>query len=187
MAENEVLDVGSPRRYKKWRHSLMNPTATPSEAAACLYEEFSSILKKELRRQPLYSVLVACSRDRATLREAVAAFKNQSLATMVKNAFRIAGSANPTAVAKVLTGLLVDRVIGRSNRYLVLQKETETRRASLENAARVRFESCETEVVGWLAASLQNQPVPRPPRIPKVRASSEAVISRSLLPQKEPA
>lgn len=187
MAENEVLDVGSPRRYRKWRRTLASPTASPSDAAGCLYEEFSSVLRKELRRQPLYAILVACQRDRATLKEVVAAFKNRSLANMVKNSFRIAGSTDSVAVARTLAGLLIERVLGRSDRYLVRQKETESRRASLEQAARARFESCKAEVVGWLAASLQNQPVPRPPRTTKVRATPEALVSTSLISEKEPA
>lgn len=187
MAENEVLDVGSPRRYRNWRHSLASPTGTPADAAQQLCDEFSNILRKELRRQPLYLVLVACQRDSSALREAVATFKNRSLATMVKNAFRIAGSSNPAAVAEVLAGLLVERVIGRCNSYLVRQKESESHRAALEMAARARFDGCKADVIDWLAASLQNQPVPRPARVSKKPVTSEVMVATSLLRQKEPA
>lgn len=187
MAENEILDVGNPRQYRKWRHSLADSNASPSESADCLYEEFAVVLRKELRKQSLYAVLMACGRDRASLREVVDTFKNRSLAMMVDKAYRIANSSDPTTVARKLAELLVDRVIGRCNRYLLRQGQSEARRASLETAAAARFESCKVEVIGWLVASLQNQPVRRLARVSKVSSLAE-VASRSLLqPQKESA
>lgn len=188
MAENEVLDVGSPRRYRRWRHILSDSNAVPSDSADCLYKEFSAVLKKELRRQPLHAVLTACGRDRAALMEVVATFKNRSLARMVENAYRIARSSDPTAVARKLAELLIDRVISRSNRYVLRQNQPETRRAALETAAIARFESCKAEVIGWLVASLRNQPIQRTLRVPKVQPTATILASSSLIQsQKEPA
>jgi hypothetical protein len=179
MAENEMLDVGSPRRYKKWRHSVED--AAPADSADCLYEEFSAILKKELRREPLHAVLTACGRDRAALREVVATFKNRSLARMVETAYRIAGSSDPTVVARKLAELLFARVMSRCNRYFFRRDQQESRRIALETAAIARFDSCKAEVIGWLAASLQNQPIRRTQRAPKPATSATVLVSASLL------
>lgn len=86
MAENEILDVGSPRRYRRWRQALADAGVSPSETAECLSAEFQKILRNKLRRYSLYVVLKACKTDRNALREVVATFGDRALAKRVEQA-----------------------------------------------------------------------------------------------------
>lgn len=181
MAENEILDVGNPRRYRVWRATALDVATAPASSAECLYDEFANVLKKELRRQPLYGVLRACGKDPNLLKEAVAAFKNRSLAKMVELAYRLANSRNASEVAEKLGQLLIDRVIDRSNRYLLRKDLKESRRSALETAAVSKLQACKPEVVALLTASLLNLPVDAPRRPASTPRTHELLLSKSLV------
>ncbi|OFW03751.1 MAG: hypothetical protein A3G20_04725 [Acidobacteria bacterium RIFCSPLOWO2_12_FULL_59_11] len=117
MAENEVLDVGSRWRYRRWREALGDANLSPAAVADCLPEEFVAILRNALRRKPLYLILKACSQDRGVLREAINNFKDRDMAKLVERAHTIARSTDPSVVARKLAELLVDKFVDRANRY----------------------------------------------------------------------
>lgn len=183
MAENEILDVGSPRRYRRWRQALADAGVNPSETADCLSGEFQNILRNKLRRNPLYVVLNACKSDRTALKEVVATFKDRPLAKLVEQACAITRSTDPPVVAQKMTDLLVDRLLDRATCYSLKQNGSgySTRFAALERATAEKLEACKAHVVSWLTASLNDQPIPRVPRISKEKPSAESLLSKSLL------
>ncbi|MEX0735162.1 MAG: hypothetical protein WD051_11105 [Steroidobacteraceae bacterium] len=183
MAENEILDVGSPRRYRRWRQALADAGVSPSETADCLSAEFQTILRNKLRRNPLYVVLKACKADRAALREVVATFKDRALAKLVEQACAITRSTDPPVVARKMADLLVDRLLDRATCYSLKQNgHTESARfAPLQRATGEKLEACKAQVVTWLTASLNDQPIARTPRVVREKPSAESLLSKSLL------
>lgn len=183
MAENEILDVGSPRRYRRWRQALADAGVNPSETADCLSGEFQTILRNKLRRNPLYVVLKACKSDRTALKEVVATFKDRALARLVEQACAITRSADPPVVARKMADLLVDRLADRATCHFLKQngRTDGGRFAALERATAERLEACKPQVVSWLTASLNEQPIPRVPKVFRDRPSAESLLSKSLL------
>lgn len=189
MAENEILDVGSPRRYRRWRQALADAGVNPSETADCLSGEFQTILRNKLRRNPLYAVLKASRSDRAALKEVVATFKDRALAKLVEQACAISRSTDPPVVAQKMTDLLVDRLLDRATCYSLKKNggSDSAGFAALERATAEKLEACKPQVVRWLTASLNDQPIPRAPRVPRDKPSAESLLSKSLLrPDKKP-
>jgi len=181
MAENEILDVGSPRRYRRWRQALADAGVNPSETADCLSAEFQTILRNKLRRNPLYVVLNACKSDRTALKEVVATFKDGALAKLVEQSCAITRSTDPPIVARKMADLLVDRLLDRATCYSLKQNGDRARFAALERATAEKLEACKPQVVSWLAASLNDQRIPRVPRISREKQSAESMLSKSLL------
>lgn len=183
MAENEILDVGSPRRYRRWRQALADAGVNPSETADCLSGEFQSILRNKLRRNPLYVVLKACKADRTALKEVVATFKDRALAKLVEQACGITRSTDPPVVARKMADLLVDRLLDRATCYSLKQNSNGdgARFAALERATAEKLEGCKAQVVSWLTASLSDQRIPRAPRTSREKPSAESLLSKSLL------
>jgi hypothetical protein len=189
MAENEILDVGSPRRYRRWRQALADAGISPADTADCLSAEFQTILRNKLRRNPLYLVLKACQSDRAALREVVGTFKDRALAKLVEQACAITRSTDPPVVARKMADLLVDRLLDRATCHSLKQngRNDSARFGALERATAEKLEACKTQVVGWLTASLNAQPIPRAPKVVGEKPSAESLLSKSLLrSQKKP-
>jgi hypothetical protein len=189
MAENEILDVGSPRRYRRWRQALADAGVSPSETADCLSAEFQTIVRNKLRRNPLYVVLKACKSDRAALREVVANFKDRALAKLVEQACAIARSTDPPVVGRKMADLLVDRLLDRATSHSLKQngRNDSARFAALERATAEKLEACKPQVVSWLTASLNAQPIPRVPKVVREKPSPDSLLSKSLLrSQKKP-
>lgn len=185
MAENEVLDVGSPRRYRRWRQALADCGISAPAVAECLCDELLITVRKKLRGKPLYLVLKACGPDRSVLQEAVSTFKDRAMAKLVEQAHRITRSNDPLLVAQKIAELLVDGLLGRANRYAFKYHPNSdgVRHAALEHAASARLEACKPEIVGLLAASLRNEPIRRVRGAPKARVSAESLTSLSLSPR----
>lgn len=190
MAENEVLDVGNRRHFRRWRKALADADLSPSEVAECLFEDFSVVLRNKLRGEPLYLVLKACGPDREALREVVVNFKDRAMAKLVERAHAITRSNDPLVVAGKITELLIDRLVGRASRYAIKHNDNfdVARHAALERAASARLEACKSQIVGLLAASLRNEPIRRVRSARKVQPSVESLLSHSLQPpaQKRP-
>jgi hypothetical protein len=182
MAENEVLDVGNPRHYQRWRRALADANLSPSEIADCLFEGLSSVLRKKLRGKPLYLVLKACGPDREALQEAVVNFKDRAMAKWVEQAYAITRSNDPLVVAGKIAELLVDRLVDRANRHAFKHDNNAdgVRHASLERAASARLETCKPEIVGLLAASLRGEPIRRMRKAPTAKPSVNSLLSKSL-------
>jgi len=181
MAENEVLDVGNHRRYRRWRQALAD-----ASVAGCLTEEFLTILRNRLRRKPLYLVLKACEQDRKVLQEAIVNFKDRHMAKLVEKACAITRSKIPLIVASKIAELLVDGLVDQANRY-AFKHDHDTnggRHSALEQVTSARLEACKPEIVGLLAASLRGEPIRRVRGAPQANVSAQALNSLSLSPRK---
>ena len=183
MAENEILDVGNSRHYRRWRKALADANFSPTEVAECLREDFLLVLRKKFRGGPLYLVLKACGQDRKALQEAVANCKDRAMAKYVEQAHAITRSSDPLVVARKIAELMIDGVMGRANRHAFkhTQNADSVRHAALESTASARLEACKSEIVSLLAASLRNEPIRRMFRAPKARPSAEILAETSLL------
>jgi hypothetical protein len=156
---------------------------SPSETADYLSAEFQTILRNKLRRNPLYAVLKACKSDRTALREVVATFKDRALARLVEQACAITRSTDPPVVARMMADLLVDRLVDRVTCHFFKQngRTDSARFTALERATAESLEACKAQVVSWLTASLNEQPIPRVPRVTRDKPSAESLLSKSLL------
>jgi hypothetical protein len=180
MAENEVLDVGSRRRYKVWKRLLADSSVPPEAVADCLADEFAKILQGKLRRNPLYLVLRACRDQPDALSAVVSNFKDRALARLVHKAYLITRSSEPRVVAQKIAELLIDSLIDRSNRYALRQDKDvfAPRRAALDSASAVKLQVCRPQIVEYLVASLTNAPIPRRSRAATVRPAVETSLLR---------
>lgn len=185
MAENEVLDVGNRRRYRRWRQALADANASPANVADCLSEEFLPILRSSLRREPLYLVLKACGQDREALHEVVIKFKERYMAKLVEKAYAITRSNIPLVVADKIAELLVGDLVDRANRYAFKHNHNANgdRHAALEHATYARLETCKAQIIGVLAASLRGELIHRVRGAPRARVSAQALNSLSLSPR----
>lgn len=179
MAENEVLDIGNPRHFRRWRKALTDTDLGASEVAECLFEDFSEVLRNKLRGKPLYLVLKACGSDRAALRDVVANFKNREMAKVVEQAHIITCSHDPLVVAEKMTELLIQKLAGRACRDALKSGRIAD---ALERAVSAKLCACRPEIVALLAASLLDKPIPRLRRIAKARPSVQVLLSTSLRP-----
>lgn len=182
MAENEVLDVGNRRHYRRWRESLADPNLSPSEVSEPLVVEFLLRLRNNLRRKPLYTVLKACGSDRQALQDAVANLNDRAMAKWVEGAYRITQSTNPLIVGHKIAELLIDTLVDRANRYALKQGNLDRdRHAALEHAASARLQACKPEIARLLATSLRGEPIRRPHGTHNVQPSAASITSLSLL------
>lgn len=184
MAENEILDVGSPRRYVKFRKALRNTTFSPDQIADCLPDEFVALTRKSLRGTPLYLILQACDKDRVALQAVIAQCKNRDLAVLAEQAYRCCKSEDSNVVAEKLTTMLLDQLVDRV-RYQVFKSEDldDDRRQAILEATSERLKGCKTEIVTLLSASLCNVKLPRILRASNKRTtqSARALSETSLL------
>lgn len=180
MAENEILDVGNPRRYKQFRNALCDSSLSDSDVAEALEEDLKDALRKKLRRKPIYLVLQACDVGGNLLRAAVDSLKDRHLAKIVERAHAASRSSDPSVVASAMASMLIDGVIEKAMRFA--RKQTPNgdgiRYASLESAARNQLEAYRPQIAAELEASLRNVPGRRGPARPK--KTVQAVASMSL-------
>jgi len=183
MAENEILDVGSSRRYRRWHKALADPNCSPSEVAESLVEDFGAIFMKKLRGPPLHIVLKACGDDRKALQEAVSSFKDRDLAKLVEQAFAITRSKDPLTVAKKIAELLIDGVLGQSNRYALRHEHfvDAAHHQVLDQVATEKMEARRLSLVESLAASLRGERIPRQYKRRLRTPSPESVVMSSLM------
>lgn len=185
MAENEILDVGNRRHYRRWREALADSNLSPSEVAETLATEFLTRVGNALRGNPMHAVLKACGSDRQVLQDAITDLKSGALGKLVERAYRITQSTNPLIVSQKIAELLIDGLLDKANRYAFRQGITDSgRHAALEQAAS-GLEACKPEIVRLLAASLQGEPIRRPRRPPTVRPTAASIVSLSLLRSEE--
>jgi hypothetical protein len=179
MAENEILDVGDSRLYRKWKASLANPELSALEVANCLSEDLMGRLRSQLRGKPLYDLLNACGGDREKLRQAVTSLKNGALAKLVETAYAITRSHDVHVVASQIADLLIDGLADKANLY-VGKKSLAIgvgRQAEIERESTSRLETSRPEIIGLLVASLTGQPIKRTRR---ARPTPRSVVETSL-------
>lgn len=183
MAENEILDLGNPRRYRAFRKALKNPDFSPEQIAGCLPDEFVSNIRKNLQGMPLYSILKACGKDRAALNAVIANCKNGDLARWAEKAYKLTGSMNPAIVAGSLADLLIDKLKSQTKVHAL--KHAHTRESNwhraLHAATDAKLDSCKSEIVKLVTASLENSKLPRQPRQASRKQSARSLANSSLL------
>ncbi len=182
MAENEILDVGNPRRYRRWRQALADCNVGEREVADTLQQEFSQVLRNRLRTKPIYLVLKACASSQEMLQEAILSLKDRALAKVVERAHSITHSTDPAIVGPKIAELLIDGLADRSTRFCLRQARNgdPSRYLRIETETRARLEASRGEIAHILEAALRNEPIRRVvPRRQKV--TPEALLTTSLL------
>lgn len=184
MAENEILDVGNPRRYKQFRIALSDNRASDYEVAEALEADFKDALRKKLRGKPLDLVLKACDVGGNLLQSAVETLKDRHLAKIVERAYAASRSDNPSDVASTMADILIDGAVERAMRFARKQPSgiDGIRHASLEAIARSQLDACKPQIAAELEASLRNVSSRREPIRP--RKTPQAVASTSLVQPK---
>ena len=182
MAENEVLDVGNRRHYRRWRAALADTKLSATEVAECLSQVLILRLRSALRGPPLLLILKACDQDRETLQAAIASCKDRTLAKFVENAYAITKSNDVYAIAKKIADLIVDGVIDRSSLYAGRHDHhaNSVSHEALERESSARLEACKPEIVSLLLASLNGRPIKRARTTPKVRHTAKSMVETSL-------
>lgn len=179
MAENEMLDVGNPRRFKRWRAALSNGVLTPSELADALEEDARDVLRKKLRGNPIDVILRACDFVPEARRAAVEMLKDRHLARMVDRALAACGSKDSNQVACHMIEHYHDKLADRAVRDALKQYPNEPGCvAAIETAIRARLDACKPQLIQDCEAALRNIPIPRErARARKPTAASIAAIS----------
>jgi|GEM_PF-4649822 len=182
MAENEILDVGSPRRYRKWRSALCDLDSSPETIAGFLEEEFVLVTRKCLQGTPLYLILQACGNDRDAMQRAVESCKNRDLARYAEQAYRSTGSRDINVLANHIASALTDSLQDRARIYVMNSENLGRERyREVEAATETRLNTCKGKIVRMLVASLRNEKLPRRPVLSQRAQSPCAVAGQSLL------
>lgn len=183
MAENEVLDVGNPLHYRRWRRLLATPGNDESAAAAALTEDFLSVLRKTLRREPVSLIFKACGRDVLALQQAVESCKDRAFAKSIEHACKIAGTSDPISVAHTLADLLIGGLIDSANRraHRYQHSPDQFRHGALEAETTLRLEACRPAVTELIIASLRGERIKRASSRAKPAPTAKAFVTRSLL------
>lgn len=188
MAENEILDVGSPRRYRKWRSALGNAALSGEQVADCLREEFVALTRKSLQGTPLYRILQACDQGPAAIQAAIDICKNRNLANIAKGAIRTTPSQNLDETAEKIFVRLCAELQDKVRLFAVKQGLDDKPRTAQEAATAVALQACKAEVVSQLKASLGAAKLPKLQQPPTRREprSARALSDMSLLPPTQP-
>ena len=182
MAENEMLDVGSNKRYRRWKAALTNVDLAPVEVASILGEELISLLRSKLRKQPLSVVLTACKGDDAMLQDAIESFKEISLARLVVQASHVCRSTAPEDVAVATADLLVDGLHDRANLHTGKERYglDRSRQAEIRSETFAKLEGCKSELIRILSASLSGRENVRVRITRRPKPTAAEVVSLSL-------
>ncbi|WP_428312765.1 hypothetical protein [Hydrocarboniphaga sp.] len=167
MAENEILDLSS-RRWQRTRAALVTPSFTLTAIAECAADDLNRGLRLQLSKalqsgQTLLTVLQATEQHPAAMRAVVESFQDQQLVRVARNAIAATPSKEPAAIARCMTAMLIDSVMGK---VPVLAErsgcfEDSARREALMQAVRQEFESRRSGLTATIEASLRGQPVRR--------------------------
>lgn len=183
MAENEVLDVGNPLHYRRWRRLLAAHDADENAVAAALSEDFLSVLRSTLRREPVSLIFKACGRDVVALQQAVDSCKDRAFVKSIEQACAVAGTKDAISVAHALADILIGGVIDAANRRAsrFQRGSTHFQQGALEAETVNRLEACRPAVTDLLVASLRGERIKRQARSRQPAPTAKMVITRSLL------
>lgn len=141
MAENESLDFGHERRWRRSRNVLRDPASTLDQfihTAADDCQEAIRLLPAALRKGTALLVLVRAleSGSKVAIQEAVATFKEKRLASIVLAALRCSPSGDRAELARgaaeSIIETLIDQIAARSKReqrFCSNAEQTELREA----------------------------------------------------------
>lgn len=184
MAENEILDVGSPRRYGKWRAVLADSTCDAQVAADALFAESLKLTGNHMRRlgKLLYPALKACGGDPAKLSKAVEALKQKHLVVLFTRAVAITRSTDLLVIAATAAQLLTDKLADGALGYCLRKGDREhlERYKAIDAVTRASLDEHRRQIAHLMALALQGGPVPLS-TAGRRKASAEAVNSTSLL------
>lgn len=182
MAENEILDIGSSRRYRRFKAALTDVGLSPADVAETLKEEVLTGLRRQLGKEFLYPILQACKQSPAALRDAVGAFKEKDLARLVQNACDITKSTDANVIAGKSADMLIDKLIEQCQLHIEKDKYgfDAARCAELHQEIVTNLEGCRAQIVVELSNSLSGGK----PKILRARRqsrpSANTVVSTSL-------
>jgi len=182
MAENEILDVGNSKRYRRWKAALTNGELASDEVASILSKELQTLLKRSLRKQPLSIVLKACDGDKSTLPDAIESFTEKSLARRVAQAARMCNSTDPFKVGTVVADLVANELIDRANLHIGKDRYglDSTKQAEIRRETIAKLEQSKPELTRVLCASLSGHSDIRWNTESRRRQSAVEVASLSL-------
>jgi hypothetical protein len=183
MAENEILDIGNPQRYRRFKVALGNSNLLASDIASMLREDLMSMLKTKLSKNTLYLILQACKQDVAALKDAILAFKEPAITKFVENAIAITKSVDPNVIARKVADLLINRLFDQANVHIAKDKYglDIVRRREVQNETESNLEACRPEVVDLLGRSLHGEIARATRRQPRGRPRVTINASTSLI------
>jgi hypothetical protein len=190
MAENEILDFGG-RRWQRSRAALALANLGPTAIAECIADDLNQGLNLQLRKafkggKTLHDILRATEGNSAAARAAVQSFQDRSLAQLVQNATKVAGSTDPFVVASCAAELLLatvrDRMLVNAGKHDTFQDHAQ--RQALGKAVEAELEARRSGIVATIAASLTGQPAMRlrrgSTRQPSTPRTASALVNVSL-------
>lgn len=191
MAENEIIDLGHPRRWQRTRRALRNADCSLEDVVVAARADVEGVCKglpKALKQGPPLALLLRSAMGSAIqMQSVIAQFTEKRLATLVRDAMALARSGGPAKVAAVAASHLIDSLIGqievRAGREARF-RSSEARQELLAGVA-AAFRPFEAPLRERLESSLRNGPVPRFKHliVPKPRLSARQLINLSVTPQ----
>jgi len=156
MAENEILDIGSSRRYRRFKAALTDVELGPADVAETFGEEMLSQLRRQLSKNSLYTILKASEQDALALSDAIDAFSEKTLARLVLNACAITKSTDVNVVAGKAGDLLIDKLVEQCQLHIGRDKYgfDAAKCAALQHEIVANLEACRGQIVGVLSNSL---------------------------------
>lgn len=164
MAENEILDIRG-QRWQRSRAALALPNWNPTAVAECIADDLNRGLQVQLRKgmkvgQTLRDILRAPEDNAAAMRAAAQSFHDRGVGQLTQNAVKIAGSREPSVVAKCAADMLMnavkERALALAGRSASYQEYAE--RQALGKAIDMEFQACRGGIVANIEASLRGQP-----------------------------
>ncbi len=184
MAENEILDIGSSRRYRRFKAALADAGLSPADVAGTFGEEVLAQLRRQLCNEFLYPILKASKKDPAALRDAFSAFKEKDLARQVLNACAITQSSDVNVVAAKAGDLLIGKLIDQFQLHIAKDKYglDAARCAELHREIVKNLEGLRAQFVVELSHSLSGGKPKLLRASRQSRPSANALASTSLRP-----
>jgi hypothetical protein len=191
MAENEIIDLGHPRRWRRTRRALSNADCSLEEVVVAARADVEGVCKglpKALKQGPPLALLLQSAMGSPIQMQAVIAqFTEKGLATLVRDAMALARSRDPAKVAAAAASHLIDSLIGqiemragRESRFRSLKA-----RQDLIVGVSAAFRPYEAPLKEMLESSLRNGPVHRFRRLtaPTPRLSAGQLVNLSVTPR----
>lgn len=121
MAENEILDLGHPTRWRRTRYVISSPMCSIAEAVGAAVDDIEKVCRHlaiALRKgAPLSLLLRPALGSPVEAQAVISLFKERRLLSVVQSAQKLAESANPTAIANVAARLLVQGLAEQVQHY----------------------------------------------------------------------
>ena len=181
MAENEVLDVGNRRYFKRWRAALADANCSALATAELLSQDFEQVLRSKLQRKPFYLVLRACGSSREALTEVIQSFKGRELSKVIEQAYVLTRSKDARVVGEKMASLLIDRLIDRACNRSLKELGAGPRQTAIERAVEAKMLAFKPEITSLLSAALHNEPIRGPRRQARQRESIKTLLATSLM------